>query len=119
MCLEEREREREERIKREEREFQLKMVSMIMQAPGDYPYPPFSPPICPPADYGTSHDDMYLFKVCSRKNVLFHKILIVMYLHAQFATFVTTISFYFDRRRHHASSMPKAFSTTMRALESL
>ena len=58
MCLEEREREREERMKKEEREFQLKMMSMITQTPGHYPYPPFSPQLYPPADYGTSHSDM-------------------------------------------------------------
>ncbi len=35
-----RSKEREERMKREEREFQLKMMSMLVQAPGPYSYLP-------------------------------------------------------------------------------
>jgi len=69
MCLEVREREREERMKKEE--FQLKMMSMIMQAPGHYLYPPFSLPIYPPADYGTSHDDIDWSKFVQEKTYCF------------------------------------------------
>ena len=55
MCLEEHDKERNEQIPREKREFQLRMMNMIAQAqtpaasPSFFPGPAYIPPLYPSA----------------------------------------------------------------------